>query len=73
MFTPTKIFILVIILALVWFVFTTIEKRQRRAAEAAAEKDGKKKGDKTVDLQQCATCGDWVSGPCSKPECIIKG
>lgn len=68
MFTPTKIFLLIIILAVVWFIFSAIEKRNRRAAEAKREEKAE-----TVDLRQCAVCGNWVDNPCGKPDCPIKG
>ena len=68
MFTPTKIFLLIIILAVVWFIFSAIEKRNRRAAEARREEKAE-----TVDLRQCDTCGNWVDHPCDKPDCPIKG
>ena len=58
MFTPTKIFLLIIILALVWFIFSAIEKRNRRAAEAKREEKAE-----TVDLRQCTACGNWVDNP----------
>ena len=30
-------------------------------------------GGGTVDLVKCPTCGDWVEGSCSRPECAVPG
>ena len=68
MFTPQKIFFLILILAVIWFLFRVIEKRNGKAAQEKQENKTE-----TVDLTQCAVCGDWVDAACSKPECPIKG
>lgn len=68
MFTPQKIFILIVILAVVWFLFRIIEKRNNRASAKQEEK----KAD-TVDLVQCSKCNDWVDSPCKQFDCPIKG
>lgn len=73
MFTPTKIFLLLLTLTVVWFVFSTIEKRQRRAAEAGQKETGKKAKSETVDLSQCDVCGDWTNAACGRPDCANKG
>lgn len=68
MFTPQKIFFLILILAIVWGVYRVIERRNKTRDNLKADKPK----EETVTLKQCASCGDWVDASCSKPGCPIK-
>ena len=69
MLSPSKLITLGLVLALVWVIFRTIERRNAVREDAASS--GKKST--TVDLTQCAQCGAWVDAPCGQKDCPISG
>ena len=54
MFSPTKIFLLILILTFIWFLFRTIEKLKGKSAD-----DLKKKNENTIELIQCGICNKY--------------
>lgn len=66
MFTPTKLILLGVILAVVWFGYRMIERRQDTAKHHAE----KTSADATVDMIECKECGAWVD---AKEGCSICG
>ena len=55
MFSPTKIFWLILILTFIWFLFRAIEKLKRKSADDF----NKKKNENTIELIQCRTCNKY--------------
>jgi hypothetical protein len=66
MFTPTKLLLLGLILAVIWYGYRIIEKRN----EAAKHKRDQTSADAMVDMIECKTCGAWVD---AKDGCSICG
>ena len=55
MFSPTKIFWLILILTFIWFLFRAIEKLKRKFADDF----NKKKNENTIELIQCGICNKY--------------
>ena len=66
MFTPGKLLFLIIILAIVWFGYRAIERRQ----DTAKHKKDQGQSGATVDMVQCEKCGAFVD---AKEGCSICG
>ena len=72
-----KILGLFALIWLVWMAFRFIEERQKNSADQTFDKNGdaatatkKDQNDVSVDLQECAICGSWVSGEtCDRENC----
>ena len=66
MFTPTKLIFLAVILAVIWFGYRMIERRQ----DTTKHEREKTSSDATVDMIECKKCGAWVD---AKEGCSICG
>lgn len=66
MFTPTKLIFLILILAIIWFGYRMIERRQAATKHA----QDKTSSGATVDMKECERCGAWVD---AKEGCSICG
>lgn len=68
-----KLIGLAAIVWLVWMAFRFFEARQRAAADEAGnpkDDDAAAAEAPSLDLEECAVCGAWVSGtPCERKNC----
>ena len=70
MLSVGKIFWLVIILIVVWYLFKIIEKRKLNLDNNAKKKDNDNINKKDIDAFKCDVCGLWSTGKkCNNKEC----
>ena len=71
MLSVGKIFWLVIILVVVWYLFKIIEKRKININNNSDKKDNDNINKKGIDAFKCVVCGLWSTGKkCNNKECI---
>ena len=66
MFSLNKIFWLIIILIVVWYVFKFIEKKNKNIEKDSEEGNAEKKN---IDAFKCSECGLWVTKSCDNQNC----
>ena len=70
MLSVGKIFWLVIILIVVWYLFKIIEKRKLNLDNNTQKKDNDNINKKDIDAFKCDVCGLWSTGKkCNNKEC----
>ena len=71
MLSVGKIFWLVIILVVIWYVFKIIEKRKININNDSDKKDNDNINKKGIDAFKCDVCGLWSTGKkCNNKGCI---
>ena len=71
MLSLSKIFWLVIILIIVWYLFKIIEKRKFNLDNNTQKKNNDNINKKGIDAFKCDVCGLWSTGKkCNNKECI---
>ena len=71
MLSLSKIFWLVIILVIVWYLFKIIEKRKFNLDNNTQKKNNDNINKKGIDAFKCDVCGLWSTGKkCNNKECI---
>ena len=63
-FSLTKLLVLVAIIAVVWYGFKLLSRRQVRRAVRARDA-----GRAVQDMAKCAVCGDYVATACRRSDC----
>tara|TARA_B100001758_G_C17967439_1_gene381481 strand:- start:179 stop:397 length:219 start_codon:yes stop_codon:yes gene_type:complete len=68
MFSLNKIFWLIIILIVVWYVFKFIEKKNKNIEKDSEEGSAEKKN---IDAFKCSVCGLWSTdkSSCNNQKC----
>ena len=70
MLSLSKIFWLVIILIIVWYLFKIIEKRKFNLDNNTQKKNNDNINKKGIDAFKCDVCGLWSTGKkCNNKEC----
>tara|TARA_A100001011_G_C14183397_1_gene787894 strand:- start:552 stop:815 length:264 start_codon:yes stop_codon:yes gene_type:complete len=70
MLSVGKIFWLIIILIVVWYLFKIIEKRKINLDNNKQKKDNDNINKKGIDAFKCDVCGLWSTGKkCNNKEC----
>ena len=70
MLSVSKIFWLIIILIVVWYLFKIIEKRKLNLDNNTQKKDNDNINKKNIDAFKCDVCGLWSTGKkCNNKEC----
>ena len=70
MISVGKIFWLIIILIVVWYLFKIIEKRKLNIDNINQKKDKNDVNKKNIDAFKCDVCGLWSTGKkCNNKEC----
>ena len=70
MLSVGKIFWLVIILLVVWYLFKIIEKRKNNLDNNMQKNDNDNINKKGIDAFKCDVCGLWSTGKkCNNKEC----
>ena len=70
MLSVGKIFWLVIILILIWYIFKIIEKRKINLENNNQKNDNNNINKKGIDAFKCDVCGLWSTGKkCNNKEC----
>ena len=66
-FSVSKIFWLLVILAIVWYIFKFIEKKKSNSKTDSVKQDDNKKN---LDAFQCSFCGLWSTNKsCNNKNC----
>ena len=70
MLSVGKIFWLVIILIVVWYLFKIVEKRKLNLDNNTQKKNNDNLNKKDIDAFKCDVCGLWSTGKkCNNKEC----
>ena len=70
MLSVGKIFWLIIILIVVWYLFKIIEKRKLNIGKNNQKKENDDINKKGIDAFKCDVCGLWSTGKkCNNKEC----
>ena len=77
-FSLPKLLVIVAVIAVVWYAFKFIGRRdQLGATQKTPRRSAKKKArDEVEDLVQCAVCGTYVQSrgaTCARPNCPYQG
>ena len=79
-FSFTKLLLLVVVIAGIWYLFKAISRRNAAREQAAlgrpATPDAQPKAaaaDAVQDLRRCPTCGAYAATPCERGDCPIRG
>jgi len=59
-FSLTKLLVLIAIIAIVWYGFKYVGRRNEIAAKAAKPKPVDEKSAGSVDMEKCSVCGTFV-------------